>query len=108
MSLAIRASVTRLPVSPRKARLVVDVVRGMPVEVALSQLQYLPNKSSEYVAKLIKSAAANAEIAKQRAEAVRDLLKSLGLTDEQIELQKPADIQGGSGPQARRVEVTLQ
>ena len=33
---------------------------------------------------------------------------SLGLTDEQIELQKPADIQGGSGPQARRVEVTLQ
>ena len=54
------------------------------------------------------SAAANAEIAKQRAEAVRDLLKSLGLTDEQIELQKPADIQGGSGPQARRVEVTLQ
>ena len=29
-------------------------------------------------------------------------------TYEQIELQKPADIQGGSGPQARRVEVTLQ
>ncbi|MEO8082345.1 MAG: 50S ribosomal protein L22 [Ardenticatenales bacterium] len=61
MSLAIRASVTRLPVSPRKARLVVDVVRGMPVEIALAQLQYLPNKSSEYVSKLIKSAAANAE-----------------------------------------------
>ena len=54
------------------------------------------------------SAAANAEIAKQRAMAVRDLLKGLGVADEQIELQKPADIQGGSGPQARRVEVTLQ
>lgn len=61
MSLAIRASVSRLPVSPRKARLVVDLVRGMPVELALAQLQYLPNKSSEYVAKLIQSAAANAE-----------------------------------------------
>ena len=61
MSLSIRAHVTRLPVSPRKARLVVDVVRGMPVETALAQLLYLPNKSSEYVAKLIKSAAANAE-----------------------------------------------
>ena len=54
------------------------------------------------------SAAANAEIAKQRAMAVRDLLKGLGVADEQIDLQKPADIQGGSGPHARRVEVTLQ
>ncbi len=54
------------------------------------------------------SAAANEEIAKQRAFAVRDLLKSLGVTDDQIELAKPADIQAGSGAQARRVEVTLR
>ena len=54
------------------------------------------------------SAAANEEIAKQRAFAVRDLLKSLGVADDQIELAKPADIQAGSGAQARRVEVTLR
>ncbi|HNR83404.1 MAG TPA: OmpA family protein [Ottowia sp.] len=54
------------------------------------------------------SAAANAEVAKQRALAVAALLKSLGVTDEQMQLQKPEDIQAGSGPQARRVEVTLQ
>ena len=54
------------------------------------------------------SAAANAEVAKQRAAAVAALLKSLGVTVEQMHLQKPEDIQAGSGPQARRVEVTLQ
>ena len=54
------------------------------------------------------SAAANEEIAKQRAFAVRDLLKSLGVAEDRIELQKPADIQAGAGAQARRVEVALQ
>ncbi|MCC6813921.1 MAG: OmpA family protein, partial [Rubrivivax sp.] len=53
------------------------------------------------------SAAANAEIAKQRAIAVRDLLTGLGVAEDQIELKKPEDIQAGSGAQARRVEVTL-
>jgi outer membrane protein OmpA-like peptidoglycan-associated protein len=54
------------------------------------------------------SAAQNKEIAKKRAFAVRDLLLSLGVPAEKIELQKPADIQAGAGAQARRVEVTLQ
>lgn len=54
------------------------------------------------------SAAANEEIAKQRAFAVRDLIKSLGVADEQIDLRKPDNIQAGTGAQARRVEVTLQ
>ncbi len=50
----------------------------------------------------------NKEIAKQRAFAVRDLLKASGVADDKIELVKPQDIQAGTGPQARRVEVTLQ
>ena len=54
------------------------------------------------------SAAANEEISKQRAFAVRDLIKTLGVTDEQIDLRKPDNIQAGTGAQARRVEVTLQ
>jgi len=54
------------------------------------------------------SAAANAEIAKQRATAIRDLLAAQGVDGSQIALQKPEDIQAGTGAQARRVEVTLQ
>ena len=54
------------------------------------------------------SAAANEEISKQRAFAVRDLIKTLGVADEQIDLRKPDNIQAGTGAQARRVEVTLQ
>jgi outer membrane protein OmpA-like peptidoglycan-associated protein len=50
----------------------------------------------------------NKQIAKQRAFAVRDLLKASGLSDAQIELKKPEDIQAGAGAQARRVEVVLQ
>ena len=54
------------------------------------------------------SAEVNAEVAKQRAVSVRDKLVAVGVPEGQIELQKPADIQAGSGAQARRVEVTLQ
>ena len=54
------------------------------------------------------SAAANAEIAKARAFAVRDLLKAAGVTEDKIELAKPTDIQAGSGAEARRVEVALR
>jgi outer membrane protein OmpA-like peptidoglycan-associated protein len=50
----------------------------------------------------------NKELAKQRAFAVRDLLKSAGVADDKIELVKPQDIQAGTGAQARRVEVTLK
>jgi outer membrane protein OmpA-like peptidoglycan-associated protein len=50
----------------------------------------------------------NKEVAKQRAFAVRDLLKIAGVADDKIELKKPEDIQAGAGAQARRVEVSLQ
>ena len=54
-------------------------------------------------------AAANAELAKQRAFAVRDALKALGVAEEKIELKKPEQLTGsGDLSQARRVEVALQ
>ena len=53
-------------------------------------------------------AAANAELAKQRAFAVRDALKGLGVAEEKIELKKPEDTTAsGSNAEARRVEVAL-
>ena len=47
--------------TPRKVRLVADLVKGKKVPAALAALQFLPKRASEPVAKLIKSAAANAK-----------------------------------------------
>ena len=53
-------------------------------------------------------AALNAELAKQRAFAVRDALKSLGVAEDRIELKKPEETTAsGSNAEARRVEVVL-
>jgi len=48
-------------ISPRKVRLVVDLVRGKKVNEALAILKYTPKGASEAVTKVVKSAAANAE-----------------------------------------------
>jgi large subunit ribosomal protein L22 len=56
-----RASIKSVRVSPRKARLVVDLIRGRPVVQALGILDNLPKKSSPVVKNLLKSAIANAE-----------------------------------------------
>ena len=47
--------------TPRKTRLVTDLVKGKTVKEALAALQFLPKRAAEPVAKLIKSAAANAK-----------------------------------------------
>ena len=46
--------------TPRKVRLVADLVKGKKVPAALIALEFLPRRASEPVAKVIKSAAANA------------------------------------------------
>jgi len=53
-------------------------------------------------------AALNAELAKQRAVAVAEALKALGVTEDKVELKKPEETTAtGSNAEARRVEVTL-
>lgn len=47
-------------VTPRKARLVLDLVRGKPVSVALDTLKATHKKSAPLLSKLIQSALANA------------------------------------------------
>jgi large subunit ribosomal protein L22 len=48
-------------ISAQKARLVADQVRGMPVEEALSLLEFSPKKAAHIVKKILDSAIANAE-----------------------------------------------
>jgi ribosomal protein L22 len=57
----VRAKARFLRVAPRKARLVADQVRGLPVEEARSQLQFSTRGAARDIARLIESAAANAE-----------------------------------------------
>ena len=47
--------------SPRKVRLLVDMVRGKKVDEALTILKFAPTPAAAAVAKTIKSAVANAE-----------------------------------------------
>lgn len=48
-------------ISPQKARLVADQVRGVEVEKALQTLQFSTKKGAELVKKVLESAIANAE-----------------------------------------------
>jgi large subunit ribosomal protein L22 len=57
----VRALATDQPVSPRKVRLVLQIVRGRPVGEALAMLEFMPQRSARIVATTIKSAVANAE-----------------------------------------------
>lgn len=47
-------------ISPQKARLVADVVRGMNVGRAITALRFMPKKGAEILRKVIESALANA------------------------------------------------
>jgi large subunit ribosomal protein L22 len=55
-----RAIARNVKVTPRKARLVIDLVRGKDVSEALALLKRTNKAASPIVAKVIKSAAANA------------------------------------------------
>ncbi|MEI7054550.1 50S ribosomal protein L22 [Nocardioides sp. CCNWLW239] len=54
------ASARFVRITPLKARRVVDLVRGLPVDEALSLLQFAPQAASETVYKVLESAIANA------------------------------------------------
>ncbi len=65
------ATAKYIRISPTKARVVMDVVRGKSVREALAILENLPKAASEPLRKLISSAAANAE---DRSFAAKDAL----------------------------------
>lgn len=60
----VKASLNNARVSPQKARLVVDLVRGQDVSEALKVLTFLNKKTAVLVKKLVESAVANADYKK--------------------------------------------
>lgn len=56
-----RAVTRHLRISPRKARLVIDMIRGKSVGDALKILDFTPRKAARLVTKTLKAVVANAE-----------------------------------------------
>jgi len=56
-----KASLKNYRQSPRKVRLVADLVRGKSLDQALVELKFLPKRASEVMTKLLSSAKANAK-----------------------------------------------
>src|SRR6266516_5344968 len=57
----VRAVARNIRISPQKVRLVLKVIVGKPVGEAEAILRYLPHKAAGPMAKLLKSAVANAD-----------------------------------------------
>ena len=57
----VSATARHIRMSPRKVRLVTDLILGKPVEEAAAVLRFLPNAAARDVAKVLKSATANSE-----------------------------------------------
>ena len=74
------ASARYVRITPMKARRVVDMVRGLQVDEALTLLQFAPQAASETVYKVLESAIANAETTEGLNRA--DLVLSVAMVDE--------------------------
>ena len=57
----VKAVAKNTGIAPRKVRLLVDMVRGKKVDEALTMLRFAPTPTARVVAKVVKSAVANAE-----------------------------------------------
>ena len=68
----VKAVARYVRISPRKVRPVMALIKGKGVDEALAVLRFTPNRASQAVAKVVKSAAANAE---NNLELARDTLR---------------------------------
>ena len=86
MAVEVRAVAKYIRMSPRKVRLVVDLVRGREVEEALTMLRFTPKAAARAVAKVIASAAANAD-------------EAYGISSDELYI---SDIRADAGPTLKR------
>ena len=82
--------------SPRKARIVADLMRGKSVEEALGILALVPKKASPILRKTIMSAAANARFTSDEIREIND--SQLFVTDIRID----------EGPTMKRIRPRAQ
>lgn len=102
MTIYAKATSKYLRIPPRKARLAADLVRGLPVENAMAQLQFSRLKGGTLLQKTLRSAIANAE---SRYDVKRKDMKVMEIrVDEGPRLKriKPKN-KGGSHPILKRM-----
>ena len=87
-----KAEVKYVRISPRKVKIVIDLIRNKPVGEALAILKHTPKAASEVVEKLLLSAMANAE-------------NNHGMDVEKLYV---AEIYSNAGPMLKRIRARAQ
>ncbi len=57
----VKAMTKAAPISPKRAKLILDQIRGKRVDEAMAVLRFMPTPHARLIAKVVRSAAANAE-----------------------------------------------
>ena len=101
------ASLTNIASSPRKMRLVIDMVRGMEVNRALAVLRYSNKRASEAVGRTLKSAVANWEQKNEQHADEGQLYISKIYVDEAPTLKRMRARAQGRGTRVRKRRSNL-
>ncbi len=96
------AKLQNVPTSPRKMRLVADMVRGMEVNKALAVLKYSSKEASARVEKLLRSAIANWETKNERKAEEGELYISKIFVDSAMMLKRMRTAPQGRGYRIRK------
>jgi large subunit ribosomal protein L22 len=96
------AKLRNVPTSPRKMRLVVDMIRGMEVFRALGVLKFSNKEASERVEKLLRSAIANWEQKNERKAETGELFVSSIQVDSATMLKRMRPAPQGRGYRVRK------
>ncbi len=96
------AKLNDVPSSPRKMRLVIDMVRGMEVNRALGVLRYSNKAASKDVEKVLRSAIANWEQKNDRKAEAGELFVVKAFVDEGVTLKRMRPAPQGRGYRIRK------
>lgn len=97
----VKAVARNLRVSPRKVRLILDELKGKSIDEAIATLQFMPSPHAREIAKVVHSAASNAE--NNHALSSRDLYVKHAWADEGLKLKRyKARSRGRVAPRLRR------
>ena len=96
------AKLNDVPSSPRKMRLVIDMIRGMEVNRALGTLRYSNKAASKDVEKVLRSAIANWEQKNDRKAEAGELFVTKVYVDEGVTLKRLRPAPQGRGYRIRK------
>lgn len=96
------AKLQNVPTSPRKMRLVADLIRGMEVDKALAVLKFSSKEAAGRLEKLVRSAIANWEVKNDRKAEDGELYVSKIFVDSAVMLKRLRTAPQGRGYRIRK------